>query len=61
MITFQDIFKKSFLEGYSNIELSAKQIVVVMFFVVLLGVYIYAIYRFLTKKTFYSKNFNIII
>lgn len=59
MITFQDIFKKSFLEGYSNIELSAKQIVIVMFFAVLLGVYIYAVYRFLTKKTFYSKSFNI--
>lgn len=59
MITFQDIFKKSFLDGYANIELSAKQIVVVMFFALLLGVYIYGVYRFLTKKTFYSKSFNI--
>ncbi|MBO4266267.1 MAG: DUF4956 domain-containing protein [Lachnospiraceae bacterium] len=59
MTTFSDIFKKSFLEGYANIELSAKQIVVVIFFAVLLGLYIYAVYRFLTKKTFYSKSFNI--
>ena len=59
MVTFSDIFKKSFLEGYANIELSAKQIVVVMFFALLLGVYIYGVYRFLTKKTFYSKSFNI--
>ncbi len=59
MQTFSDIFKKSFLEGYSTVELSAKQIIVVMFFALLLGLYIYLVYRFLTKKTFYSKSFNI--
>ncbi len=59
MNTFSDIFKKSFLEGYASVELSAKQIVIVIFFAVLLGLYIYAVYRFLTKKTFYSKSFNI--
>ena len=58
-MTFKDIFKKSFLEGYANIELSSRQIIVVIFFAVLLGLYIYAVYRFMTKKTFYSKSFNI--
>ena len=59
MNTFSDIFKKSFLEGYASIELSAKQILVVIFFAVLLGLYIYAVYRFMIRKTFYSKSFNI--
>ena len=59
MITFSDIFKKSFLQGYESFELSAKQIVVVLFFSLLLGIYIYVTYRFMTKKTFYSKSFNI--
>ncbi|MBR1450849.1 MAG: DUF4956 domain-containing protein [Lachnospiraceae bacterium] len=59
MNTFSDIFKKSFLEGYASVELSAKQIVVDIFFALLIGLYIYATYRFLTKKTFYSKSFNI--
>ena len=59
MNTFSDIFKKSFLEGYANVELSAKQIFVVILFAVLLGLYIFAVYRFMTKKTFYSKSFNI--
>lgn len=59
MNTFSDIFKKSFLEGYASIELSAKQILVVIFFAVLLGLYIYVVYRFMTRKTFYSKSFNI--
>lgn len=57
MITFQDIFKKSFLEGYSNIELSAKQIVVVMFFAVLLGVYIYAILQIFDQEDFLFQEF----
>ena len=32
---------------------------IVIFFAVLLGTYIYIVYRFLTKRTFYSKSFNI--
>ncbi|MCR5592022.1 MAG: DUF4956 domain-containing protein [Lachnospiraceae bacterium] len=59
MTTFADIFRKSFLEGYTGVELSAKQIAIVIFFAVLLGTYIYIVYRFLTKRTFYSKSFNI--
>ncbi len=59
MITFSDILKKSFIDGFANTELSTKQIIVVIFFAVLIGAYIYAVYRFATKKTFYSKSFNI--
>ena len=59
MTTFSDIFRRSFLEGYRNVELSTKQIMVVLFFSVLLGLYVYLVYRFLIKKTFYSKTFNI--
>ena len=58
MNTFSSIFKRSFLEGYANIELSTTQILIVMFFSLLVGIYIYLVYRFLTKKTFYSKSFN---
>ncbi len=59
MITFSDILKKSFIDGFANTELSTKQIIVVIIFAVLIGMYIYAVYRFVTKKTFYSKSFNI--
>jgi hypothetical protein len=59
MTTFSSIFKRSFLEGYANVELSTSQILIVMFFSLLVGLYIYLVYRFLTKKTFYSKSFNI--
>ncbi len=59
MATFSNIFKRSFLEGYANVELSTSQILIVMFFSLLVGIYIYLVYRFITKKTFYSKSFNI--
>ncbi len=58
-MTFKDILKKSFLEGYSTVELSGKQIFIVMALSCVLALYIFVCYRGLTRRTFYSKNFNI--
>ena len=58
-MSFSDIFKKSFLQGYSTIELTTKGIIVALCFSLVLGVYIFFCYRFLTRRTLYSKNFNI--
>ena len=58
-MSFSDIFKKSFLQGYSTIELCTKGIIVALCFSLVLGVYIFFCYRLLTRRTFYSKNFNI--
>ena len=58
-MSFSDVFKRSFLEGYSTVELGTKQIIVVMIITSVLALYIYACYRVLTRRTFYSRNFNI--
>ena len=58
-MSFSDIFKKSFLEGYSTIELGTKGIIVALCFSLVLGLYIFFCYRLLTRRTFYSKSFNI--
>lgn len=58
-MSFSDIFKKSFLQGYSTIELGTKGIIVALCFSLVLGLYIFFCYRLLTRRTFYSKNFNI--
>ena len=58
-MSFSDIFKKSFLEGYSTIELGTKGIIVALCFSLVLGLYIFFCDRLLTRRTFYSKNFNI--
>ena len=49
-MTFSDIFKRSFLDGYAAVELHTNTI---------LALYIYFCYRITTRRTFYSKNFNI--
>ncbi len=59
MMSFSDIFKKSFLDGYSTVEMSTTQILVVMAFTTLISIYIFYCYRVMTRRTFYSKNFNI--
>ena len=58
-MSFKDIFKKSFLEGFSGSEITLPTIIVAMAVAGALALYIFLAYRIVTKKTFYSKNFNI--
>ncbi len=58
-MSFQDIFKKSFLEGYANTEIYTSTIVMTFLMVSILALYIFFVYRMVTRKTFYSKSFNI--
>ena len=59
MMTFSDIFKKSFLEGYSTVEMSTNTILAALLWTTILALYIYFCYRIMTRKSFYSKSFNI--
>ncbi len=59
MATFNNVFKKSFLEGYSSITLGTTQICIVLALSCLIGLYIFFCYRLMTRRTFYSKGFNI--
>lgn len=58
-MSFKDIFKKSFLEGYAGAEINTMTIGAALLIASALAFYIFLIYRVLTRKTFYSKNFNI--
>ena len=58
-MSFKDIFKKSFLEGYAGAEITTTTIVVALAIACGLALYIFLVYRALTRKTFYSRNFNI--
>ena len=58
-MSFKDIFKKSFLEGFSRYDMSPTNIIIVMTISTAFAFYIFMAYRFLTRKTFYSKSFNI--
>ncbi len=60
-MNFQDIFKKSFIEGFTGSDISTTKIVVTLFVTCVFALYIFAMYRLVTRKTFYSKTFNIAI
>lgn len=58
-MSFKDIFKKSFLEGYASSEIDFVTIVVALAIASALALYIFLVYRTVTRKTFYSKSFNV--
>ena len=58
-MSFGDIFKKSFLEGYASTELTTTSIAVCLLIAGLLGVYIFFAYRLLCRKAFFNKSFSI--
>lgn len=58
-MSFIDIFKKSFLEGYASVRIDVAQIVVCMVVTVLAASYIFLIYRAVNKNAFYNRNFNL--
>ncbi len=56
---FNDIIKKSVLDVFSTPNFSTKQALLSLGICFLLSVYIYFVYRFITRTTFYDKNFNV--
>lgn len=58
-MSYVDIFKKSFLEGYASSTLSVKSIVICMVITILISAYIFILYRLVNRQSFYNKNFNI--
>ena len=58
-MSFSDVFKKSFLDGFSATDINIYTATVAMMVTCVLALYIFVVYRILTRKTFYSKNFNI--
>ena len=58
-MSFRDIFKKSFVEGFATTQINTKTIVVALGIACVMALYIFLVYRLVTRKTFYSKNFNI--
>ena len=58
-MNFSEIFKKSFLDGFTAQDINIYTAITAMLIASLLALYIFVVYRVLTRKTFYSKTFNI--
>ena len=56
---FKDVLRKSFLEGTNVVDFSITSVAITIVVTAVLGLYIYLVYRLISRKAFYSKNFNI--
>jgi len=61
MNNFSDIFKKSFLAELSTVDISLKFVVFSIGLCCLFAAYIFLVYRYTTRKTFYDKSTSISI
>ena len=57
-MSFQDLFKKSFLEGFASNAIGTRAILAALCFSVVLGLFIYFFYKYITRNVYYSKSFN---
>lgn len=58
-MNFSDIFKNSFVSMFSETNISTTDIIMTLGMTCVIALYIFAVYRLITRKTFYNKNFNI--
>ncbi len=58
-MNFSDVFKNSFISMFSQTNISTSQIIMTLCITCVIALYIFAVYRLITRKTFYNKSFNI--
>ncbi len=58
-MSFSDMIKKSVLNSFSPADMSGTEISVVLLETFIIALYIFLVYRFITRNTFYNKNFAV--
>ena len=56
---FNDVIKRSVLEGFNSADISTVKVVVTLGICFLIAAYTYFVYRYVTRTTFYDRNFNV--
>lgn len=56
---FSDVFKNSFLEGFSTTDISPRTLLFTFGIACLFSLYVFLAYRVMTRKTFYDKSYAI--
>ena len=58
-MSFKDVIRNNLFQGFSGATLTSAEIILSMTVAFVLAVYLFLIYRLLTKNGFYSKSYNI--
>ena len=61
MKTFADIIKKSVLQDLNASNMTTTTVIITLGITCILALYLFVVYYIATKKSFYSKSFNIAI
>lgn len=56
---FNDILKSSFIDNFAVTGVDISDVLIVMLITLIISLYIFFIYRIMTRKNFYNKSFNI--
>lgn len=56
---FNDVIRQSILEGFSSANVSTIKVVITLGVCFLIAIYIFCVYKYVTKATFYDRNFNV--
>lgn len=58
-MTFKQALKNSVVNGFTESSITTPQILMTLFITFVIALYIFFVYRMITKSEFYSKDFNI--
>ena len=58
-MSFKSVIKKSILNSFERSALTTQEIIVLLVLAAIIGIYIYFVYRYICKRNFYSKSFNV--
>lgn len=58
-MSFNDLLKKSVMDGFQNSDISTTKIFVTLVITIILSIYIFFIYRYVAQRLFYDRYFNI--
>lgn len=58
-MNFSEIFKKSFMAGFTTADISTKSVLVTLGITCIFALYVFFVYRIVTRKTFYRQSFNV--
>ena len=58
-MNYTDVIKKSVVETFDYAQLPTSRILITLGITFVIAIYIYFVYRFITKSDFYFKNFNV--
>lgn len=59
MSNVQNVFRELFLEGYAMVDLTMQIVIGCILCTLFIAGYIFIVYKWINKKTFYNKNFNL--